>query len=67
VRALREVNGKVPVIAMTGVGHSAKVEEMRQLGVQSFLEKPFTADALVRAVHRGLQTSAPASSRESTP
>ncbi len=54
LRAIRAASHDVPVLVMTGVGHAEGSEELRQLGVEVQLSKPFTAEALLRSVHRCL-------------
>lgn len=61
VRDVRALHRSLPIMAMTGVGDSTALDELRQLGVDVQLTKPFTADALLRTVHRSLAARRPGS------
>jgi len=50
VRSLRKVDPKVRVIVSSGHMQKENVVILEGLGVKSFLEKPFTAEKLLRAV-----------------
>jgi len=56
LRALRRIDGlqDVPVIFLTAVAEPKILEELRTLGVQQILPKPFRPRVLVQAVARTL-------------
>jgi len=56
LRALRRIDGlqDVPVIFLTAVAEPKILEELRMLGVQQILPKPFRPRVLVQAVARTL-------------
>jgi PAS domain S-box-containing protein len=54
VRAIQRANGRIPVIAASGMQQEAKAEEMKGLGVTRFLTKPFTAADLLATLHEVL-------------
>jgi PAS domain S-box-containing protein len=56
VRALRKMNPGVPIIASTGQSDGSTVAELRSLGVNNFLAKPYDTEKLLIAVHDSLQT-----------
>ena len=47
VRALREIDPDVEIIAMSGLMSAGQTAELRSLKVHKFLTKPFTAEALL--------------------
>jgi CheY-like chemotaxis protein len=54
---LKEQAGHIPVIAMSGGGYASSgfvLEDARQLGAAATLEKPFTAESVLRTVRRVL-------------
>jgi hypothetical protein len=61
VRALRKVDPKVRVIVSTGHMQKENVVVLEGLGVKTFLDKPYTADKLLRAVHKAITEKAVAS------
>jgi two-component system, cell cycle sensor histidine kinase and response regulator CckA len=50
IRAIREINPATRFIATSGLAASEDAKEARELGVQAFLAKPFTAAKLLQAV-----------------
>lgn len=54
VRALRRLRPQLPVIASTGQRERARLAELQALGVGAVLEKPYSADALLRLLHETL-------------
>ena len=50
VRVVRKIDPEMKVIASSGLGHDAKFEELRALGVNVFLTKPYTADKLLHTL-----------------
>jgi PAS domain S-box-containing protein len=59
VRGLRKIAGNVRVVAASGllddVDQAGKVSELKKLGVERFLTKPFTADELLETLSSALQ------------
>ncbi len=59
VRAIRRVDAKVQVIASTGIGTTAmideKVSQLNELGVQTLLTKPYGAETLLAALDQALR------------
>lgn len=55
IRTLKKSNPEVSIIATSGLSHmsgeSERDEELRLLGVGNFLDKPFTAEDLLRVIH----------------
>lgn len=62
-RALKRIEPDVKIIASSGHAAPEKREALRQLGVCAFLDKPYTGDRLLIALHDAI-TSAPAQSEE---
>ena len=54
-RQLRDRLEPPPIVAMTGVGNSPKVTQVKELGGVQVLEKPFTAEVLLQAIGRVLR------------
>lgn len=58
VRALRKIDKDLKVIAMSGMAgalhQGVRAAELRNMNVSEFLQKPFSADRLVTAVHQVL-------------
>lgn len=57
--SLQRINPDVKIIASSGFSEESgveRVEEMRAMGVKTVLKKPYTADALLRAVHETLHS-----------
>ncbi len=50
IRAIAGPRGQVPIVALTAQAFAEQVEECRQAGMNGHLAKPFTPDALTRAV-----------------
>jgi PAS domain S-box-containing protein len=59
VRALRQTKPQIKIIACTGLGPEDHEPELRALGVESFLTKPYAPDKLFEALHRELTPAAP--------
>ncbi|MEW6366610.1 MAG: response regulator [Acidobacteriota bacterium] len=51
IRAVRKLNPSIKVIASSGLSEYAAIVEAQSLGIQGFLAKPYTAEALLKAVH----------------
>ncbi|HWO02525.1 MAG TPA: PAS domain S-box protein [Blastocatellia bacterium] len=50
IRALQRINPRVKIIASTGLTDDGKSAEAAELGVKSFLSKPYTAEELMSAL-----------------
>ncbi|HMX27908.1 MAG TPA: PAS domain S-box protein [Blastocatellia bacterium] len=50
VRALRKMKPDICVIATSGLAASADIAELKELGVETLLEKPYNAEKLLKAV-----------------
>jgi CheY-like chemotaxis protein len=50
IRALRRLDPKVKIIATSGLKAEDKISDAAQLGVKSFLPKPYTAEKLLKTV-----------------
>jgi PAS domain S-box-containing protein len=53
-RALRQMKPGLPIVASTGLGEKAQLDELKALGVASVLHKPYGADTLLRCIHQAL-------------
>ena len=54
-RALREINPQVKIIASTGQATETRQDELRALGVNAILSKPYNAKTLVSTLHDAIQ------------
>ncbi|MGE3303108.1 MAG: response regulator FixJ, partial [Hyphomonadaceae bacterium] len=54
-RRLKEMQVEAPIIMITGHGDVPVAVEAMKAGVMDFLEKPFSDDALIKAVRAGLE------------
>jgi CheY-like chemotaxis protein len=54
VRSLRKVDSKVRVIVSSGHMQKESIVVLESMGVKTFLDKPYTADKLLRAVQTAL-------------
>lgn len=55
VRALRKLDSKVPVIVSSGHLQPEQSVIFERLGVKTFLDKPYTASKLMKAIQQALQ------------
>ena len=53
-RELRQRNETLPILVASGMGHEKFVNDLRELGVPTFLKKPFAAEDLLRSLHAEL-------------
>ena len=53
-RSLKRLNPDVRIIVSSGHFHKDNVTILEALGVQAFLDKPYTADKLLRSLHKEL-------------
>ncbi len=51
IRALKEMNPAVKTIAASGLGNGAQAHAAASAGCDHFLHKPYTAEALLEAIH----------------
>ncbi|MFT3829413.1 MAG: response regulator [Opitutaceae bacterium] len=58
IRQMRSRPAATPIVAMTGVGQSPKVSQVKRFGGVQILEKPFPAEALLQALGRLLRQDA---------
>jgi len=58
-RVIKKMDAGVKIIASSGLEHDAKFDELRALGVNAFLTKPYTAEKLLQTL-RELLASEPA-------
>jgi CheY-like chemotaxis protein len=58
IRAIRRIQPDIKVIVSSGLGENragdTRLAELKALGVKTILEKPYTADRVLTAVHRAL-------------
>jgi PAS domain S-box-containing protein len=58
-RALRQIDGQVPIVVMTGLmdapGDGDRSSQLRQLGVNHFLQKPFQTEELLAILREALK------------
>ncbi|MGH7977383.1 MAG: hybrid sensor histidine kinase/response regulator, partial [Limisphaerales bacterium] len=54
IRALRQLNPKVKIIACSGLKSEPDYETIRELGVRHFLGKPFTAGAILQKLREAI-------------
>jgi signal transduction histidine kinase/CheY-like chemotaxis protein len=55
IRALRRLDPKVKIIATSGLKAEDKIADVAQLGVKTFLPKPYTAEKLLKTVAAALK------------
>ncbi|HEX4946595.1 MAG TPA: PAS domain S-box protein, partial [Blastocatellia bacterium] len=55
IRALLKINPSVQVIASSGLTETERTHEAEQLGVKTYLAKPYTAHELLQTLHQALQ------------
>ena len=51
MQALRELDPRVPIIAMSGLSANNKSDEAAKLGVEVFLPKPYSKETLLASLH----------------
>jgi PAS domain S-box-containing protein len=51
VAALQKMKPGLRVIASTGLGEKAHLAELKAMGIETILNKPYSADTLLRAIH----------------
>jgi two-component system, cell cycle sensor histidine kinase and response regulator CckA len=55
IRALRRLDPKVKIVATSGLKAEDKIADAAQLGVKTFLPKPYTAEKLLKTVAAALK------------
>ncbi len=60
IRVLQRINPAVRIIAASGLHANGRVAKAAEAGVRHFLEKPYTADALLRTLHQVIHGPPPA-------
>jgi CheY-like chemotaxis protein len=58
IRALRAMAPAIPIIASTGLGEKAQMEQLKASGVEHVLHKPYSSEPLVRAIYEIIHVSA---------
>jgi PAS domain S-box-containing protein len=58
IRALRKINPRVQIIAASGEAEESHQNELRALGINAFLKKPFNNYQLLEAVHNAINQKA---------
>jgi len=56
VKRIRSENQNIPIVAMSGMVASEKLNEMKAYGVRELLLKPFTSRGLAKSIHEALST-----------
>lgn len=56
IKALRGINPQLPILAASGMAANGTVAKATSLGVKDFLPKPFSADSLLTAINKVLNT-----------
>jgi PAS domain S-box-containing protein len=59
IQVLRRMNPKLPIIAASGLPANSSATQVASLGVRHFLPKPYTAEALLKALHQVLRGEPP--------
>jgi CheY-like chemotaxis protein len=54
VRAMKQSYPHIPVIACSGWGQEGLQAQLKELGVKTFLEKPYEAEKVLAALHEHL-------------
>jgi two-component system, cell cycle sensor histidine kinase and response regulator CckA len=67
VRSMRRIDASVNVIVSSGQNGPEKREILKGLGVSSFLDKPFTAERMLRIVHSTLHSKVEAATAKLVP
>jgi two-component system cell cycle sensor histidine kinase/response regulator CckA len=57
VQALRSINPNVHILVSSGLPTSSTISKAKEAGIQHFLTKPYTADALIIALQQELSRS----------
>jgi CheY-like chemotaxis protein len=54
IRMLKKLNPALKIIAASGLSSAGQLTDINELGVETFLPKPFTAEKLLTAVAKVL-------------
>ncbi len=55
VQTLKKLNSNLGIVVSTGEGQKDKIQKLKNLGIEYFLDKPYTTEALVSIVHKSLK------------
>ena len=55
IKALRQMQPGLAIIASTGLGEKSRIAELAELNVKIILNKPYAANALLHAVHEAIR------------
>jgi len=58
IRVLRAMAPAIPIIASTGLGEKAQIEQLKASGVEHVLHKPYSSEPLLRTIHEIIRLSA---------
>jgi PAS domain S-box-containing protein len=61
IRVLRHLNATVPIIAASGLSSGGRAVQAAEYGVRHFLQKPYTAEILLKTVADALRQAPPPS------
>jgi two-component system, cell cycle sensor histidine kinase and response regulator CckA len=56
IRELQHLNPQINVVVMSGMASPSQLAEIAEMGIQSFLPKPYTAQELLSTIRRTLAT-----------
>lgn len=56
IRTLQRINPQVKIIAVSGLTTSDKIAAAMAAGVETFLAKPYTSEALLKTLHEALDS-----------
>jgi CheY-like chemotaxis protein len=59
IRALRKMDPRIQIVASSGLEQSEKMAELKNLSVTTFLDKPYTAEKMLVALHELLHPPSP--------
>ena len=63
IHVLRRLNPRLPIIATSGLTANGQFAQLAGLGVEHFLPKPYTTEALLKTLREVLAEAAPAGSK----
>jgi len=56
-KALKKINPNIPVLVSTGYASNKQTVELKELGVEGFLKKPYRQSELVKAINKAINHS----------
>lgn len=65
-RALRKMQPNLPIAASTGLGDRPQLSELKTLGVTNLLNKPYSAESLLKVAYELVQLQRPAEQPQSS-